>query len=300
MMSGTTRIDLAVRRYAHTAALLDGQLTAEGLDLRFADVEPIHRAFAPMVRELRYDASELAIATLFQAVEAGVPVAALPIVLHGNFHHRSISTLGASGIGPADLTGRRVGVRSYTQTTGLWVRAILTDTFGVASGDVTWVTNEGPHVESYQEPSNVERSDKKLLPLLQEGDVDAVLMGARSADHVQELVPLIADSEEHQRTFYDANGWIPINHLLVVRKDWLEDNPTAVRALYDAFAAAIDAARPDEPGGSVRETVVQHGITDTLVATLDTALRHAREQELISSDLSAADLFRDFEKYVGQ
>ncbi|MFC6704886.1 hypothetical protein [Flexivirga alba] len=299
-MSSVTRMDVAVRRYPHTGALLDGQVTADGLELHFANVEPIHRAFAPMVRELRYDASELAIATLFQAVEAGVPIAALPIVLHGNFHHRSLSALDGAALFPGDLRGRRVGVRSYTQTTGLWVRGILADTYGVAAQDVTWVTNEGPHVASYHEPSNVERTDKELLPLLREGDVDAVLIGARSADHVQELAPLIADSESQQSQFYDANGWIPINHLLVVRKDLLEDNPTAVRALYSGFAAAIDAARPDEPTGSVREIVVQHGITDTLLATLDAALRHAREQELISSDLSAADLFHDFEKYAGE
>lgn len=298
-MATTNRIKLAVRRYAHTAALLDGQRTAEGLDLRFADVEPIHRAFAPMVRELRYDASELAIATLFQAVEAGVPVAALPIVLHGNFHHRSISTLGSATIGPADLKGRRVGVRAYTQTTGMWVRGILSDTYGLASEDITWVTNEGPHVETYKEPSNVERTDKKLLPALQDGEVDAVLMGARSADHVQELVPLITDWEAQQARFVDEMGFVPINHLLVVRRDLLEENPSAVRSLYDAFAAAIDAARPDRPSGTTRETVVQHGISDTLLETLDAGLRHAREQRLIETNLSAADLFRDFEKHLG-
>lgn len=299
-MSNPCRITLAVRRYAHTEALLDGQLSARGLDLQFADVEPIHRAFAPMVRELRYDASEMAIATLFQAIEAGVPIAAVPIVLHGNFHYRSISSLGTSATKPEDLKGGRVGVRSYTQTTGLWVRGILTDTFGIASEDVTWLTNEGPHVESYREPANVERTDKKLIPALQDGDVDAVLMGARSVDHVQELVPLISDWESRQLQFHAENGWVPINHLLVVRQELLQNNPSAVRSLYDAFAGAIDAAKPATSTGSVREIVVQHGISETLLATLDAALRHAREQQLIQSDLSAVDLFRDFEERVGQ
>lgn len=296
----TKQIDLAIRRYPHTAALLDGRLAVGGLDLRFADIEPIHRAFAPMVRDLRFDASELAIATLFQAIEAGVPIAALPIVLHGNFHHRSISTLGSTAMQPADLKGHRVGVRSYTQTTAMWVRGILSDTYGLASDDITWVTNEGPHVASYTEPSNVERTDTRLLPALQEGDVDAVLMGARSADHVQELVPLITDWEAQQTRFFDDSGFVPINHLLVVRRDLLEENPSAVRSLYDGFAQAIDAARPDEPSGTVREVVVQHGISDTLLTTLDAALRHAREQRLVETDLSAADLFRDYEKHVAR
>lgn len=298
-MSDPCRIELAVRRYAHTEALLDAKLNTPGVHLEFADVEPIHRAFAPMVRELRYDASELAIATLFQAVEAGVPIAALPIVLHGNFHHRSISALGAAAVNPEDLKGRRVGVRSYSQTTGLWVRGILADEFGVSSRDITWVTNEGPHVESYREPANVERTETKLVDALQNGDVDAVLMGARSADHVQELVPLIADAARRQEEFYAQHGWVPINHLLVVRRDLLQDNPTAARSLYDGFSAAIDAARPAESTGTVRELVVRHGVSDTLLATLDAALDHAREQQLIRTDLHAADLFRDFEKHLG-
>lgn len=91
-----TRLTVALRRYPHTEPLLDGTVKV-ACDLDFPEIEPIHRAFAPMVRELRYDVSELAIATLLQAVEAGVPVAALPVVLHGNFHHKSISVWGGEG-----------------------------------------------------------------------------------------------------------------------------------------------------------------------------------------------------------
>ena len=49
--------------------------------------------------------------------------------------------------GPGDLSGRRVGVRAYSQTTGLWLRGILAEEFGVKPTDVRWVTFEGAHVE---------------------------------------------------------------------------------------------------------------------------------------------------------
>ncbi len=116
-------LKVALRDYPHTLPLKDGTVVPDGYDLDFAKVEPIHRAFAPMVRELRYEVSELAVATLLQAIEAGRPVVALPVVLHGNYHYRSIWTWkGHGGLSPADLRGRRVGVRAYSQTTGLWVR----------------------------------------------------------------------------------------------------------------------------------------------------------------------------------
>ncbi|MFE6888093.1 hypothetical protein [Streptomyces sp. NPDC057694] len=296
-----TRLTVALRRYPHTEPLLDGTVKVPGCELDLPEVEPIHRAFAPMVREQRYDVSELAVATLLQAVEADVPIAALPVVLHGNFHHRSISVWGGDGqLRPQDLRGRRVGVRAYSQTTGLWVRGVLSDTYGVRAQDVTWVTTEGAHVDGAPEPPNVEHTSAKLVDALREGDVSAVVMGARSADHVDGLVPLIGDWKDQQERFLDHHGWVPINHLAVVRKDLLRSEPGLVRALYQGLCAGIDAARPVEPSGSTRELVVRHGMSDTLLATLQTAIRYAREQELIASDLDAADLFADFNRYVGR
>ncbi|MER5437818.1 hypothetical protein [Streptomyces sp. NPDC002790] len=295
-----TRLTVALRRYPHTEPLLDGTVKTPGCDLDFPAIEPIHRAFAPMVREQRYDVSEMAIATLLQAVEAGVPIAAIPVVLHGNFHHRSISGWGGEGqLRPEDLRGQRVGVRAYSQTTALWVRGVLSDTYGVRAEDMTWVTREGPHVDGAHEPPNVERTSLGLVDALRQGDVAAVVMGARSADHVDGLVPLLTDWKEQQAGFLDHHGWVPINHLAVVRKDLLESEPRVVRALYQGLCASIDAARPVEPTGSTRELVVQHGMSDTLLATLQTAIRFAREQGLIKSDLDAADLFADFHRHVG-
>ncbi|MFE5839004.1 ABC transporter substrate-binding protein [Arthrobacter sp. NPDC056493] len=292
---------VALRDYEHTRPLKDGTVVAEGVDLEFVEVEPIHRAFAPMVREGGYDVCELAIATLFQAIEADRPVVALPVVLHGNFHHRSISIWNGEGrLSPEDLAGRRLGVRAHSQTTGLWVRGMLADTYGLRSQDVTWVTTEGPHVASADEPVNVERTDRKLVDLLTAGELSAVVMGARSADHVPGLEPLLPDWKARQDQYHQEHGWVPINHLAVVRRELAEAHPDGVRAVYRALQQSIDAARPEVPTGTTREMVIQYGVTDSLLATLETAIRYAREQEIIRTDLSAEKIFADFEKYVGE
>jgi 4,5-dihydroxyphthalate decarboxylase len=294
------QLTVAVRDYPHTRPLLDRTVPVLGCEVEFAEVEPIHRAFAPMVRELRYDVCELAIATLLQAFEAGVPIAALPVVLHGNFHHRSISGWGGEQqLRPEDLRGRRVGVRAYSQTTGLWVRGILSETYGVKAQDVTWVTTEGAHVDSYREPANVERIPGRLVDALRAGEVDAVVMGARSVEHVEGLEPLITDWKQQQEQFLRERGWVPINHLVVVRRDLLQSQPDVVRSVYRALCQSIDAARPATPTGSVRELAIQYGITDSLVNNLQTAIGYAREQQVIRTDLDASALFADFEKYVG-
>jgi 4,5-dihydroxyphthalate decarboxylase len=292
---------VALRDYEHTRPLKSGAITAEGVALDFVEVEPIHRAFAPMVRESRYDVCELAIATLFQAIEADVPVIALPVVLHGNFHHRSISIWNGDGrVHPEDLAGRRVGVRAHSQTTGLWVRGMLSDTYGLPSRNVTWVTSEGPHVATASEPANVERTDAKLVDLLAAGEVSAVVMGARSADHVPGLEPLLPDWKARQEEYHEHHGWVPINHLAVVRRELAEQHPEGVRAIYRALCQSIDAARPEVPGGTTREMVIQYGVTESLLATMDTAIRYAREQEIIQSELSAGEIFADFQNLVGE
>ena len=57
----------AVGLYPHTRALRSGEVASDRLRLVFADMPTINRAFAPMVREARFDVSEMAIATFLQA-----------------------------------------------------------------------------------------------------------------------------------------------------------------------------------------------------------------------------------------
>src|SRR5271166_2270083 len=104
----------AIGLYPHTRALRSGEISSEHLRLVFADMPAINRAFAPMVREARFDVSEMAIATFLQAKAYGKPLVLLPVTVAARFQQSALLCRADSDIrSPADLAGRRVGVRAY-------------------------------------------------------------------------------------------------------------------------------------------------------------------------------------------
>jgi 4,5-dihydroxyphthalate decarboxylase len=79
-MSEPAIVHAVLADYPHTRALKSGELTDPALRLHFTEVEPVHKAFAPMVRNEAYDLSELAIVTCLQAIAYDRPVVLLPVV----------------------------------------------------------------------------------------------------------------------------------------------------------------------------------------------------------------------------
>ena len=57
---------------------------------RIAAFVPIHRAFAPMAREQKFDLSEMAIVTAIMAFAYGKPLVILPVTLAARFQHHTL------------------------------------------------------------------------------------------------------------------------------------------------------------------------------------------------------------------
>ena len=134
---------MAIKRYPTNEALLNGTVTSPKLKLEFDEVEPIHNAFAPMAQKQVYDLSEMAVFTYLQAYTYGKPIILMPIVMASRHQHGCIifNTEFHKSLTPADLPGKRIGVRSYTQTTGAWVRNILMREHGLKLDAVEWITH---------------------------------------------------------------------------------------------------------------------------------------------------------------
>ncbi len=233
------RLSVAIGNYPHTAALKSGEVASPRFAFDFPEIKPVNRAFAPMARERRFDVSEMAIATVLQAIAYGVEIALLPVVLASRFQEAALIVRADSPLqSPAEMKGKRVGVRAYSQTTGLWLRGILKDSFGVAPADIAWTTFEGAHVAAYQDPTFVTRAatGKDLLDMLRAGELDAAIVGADVPDDPG-LRLLFADPQAVGEAFHARYGFVPINHMVVAKAE-LAREPGAAAELVRLFSAS--------------------------------------------------------------
>ncbi len=89
--------------------------------------------FKRVVRDLEFDVSEMAIMTHLIAKAHGKPYRMLPFVVMARLQHPFLvfNAERTPSLKPEDLHGKRVGVRSYSVTTGAWIRGILSDDYGI-------------------------------------------------------------------------------------------------------------------------------------------------------------------------
>src|SRR6266566_3556607 len=171
-------MQIAIGTYDHTRALKDGSVTSPKISFDFVEVSPITRAFRHMAAGLAYDVSEMALATYMLARSFGKPIIGLPIVLVRSSLLPGLVTAESSSItDPRELNGKTLGIRSYTQTSGVWVRGILQDGFGVDLSSLKWVTFEGSHLDEYVDPPNASRAaaDGNMADMVKSGELTAAI-----------------------------------------------------------------------------------------------------------------------------
>jgi 4,5-dihydroxyphthalate decarboxylase len=281
-------LSAAIGNYRHTEALKSGRIASDRLRLEFADIPTINRAFAPMVREQRFDVSEMAIATFLQAKAWGKPLVLLPVVMAARFQQSALLCRADGGIGgPADLAGRRIGVRAYSQTTGMWLRGILADEYGVRPERVRWITFEGAHVAEYRDPAWAERAPpaKELLTMLRDGELDAVIVGNEVPDDPS-LRTVFPDPEASAEAFWRHHHLVPVNHLVTVRRELVERYPDLLAELIRMFRDAKAAA----PFPSNGRDPLPIGRT-ALEPAIELALRYATEQRLLPRPLNPDEVW---------
>jgi 4,5-dihydroxyphthalate decarboxylase len=244
MPAGTT-LRIAIGDYPHTLPLKRGEITSPWLALDFVEVKPMYKAFLPMVREHAYDASEMALVTAIQAKAYDKGLKLLPAAMLSRFQHGTVLYNSARGkLTPADLPGKRIGVRSYSQTTGVWIRGILENDYGIDLSRAQWVTFEGGHVAEAHDPPGVIRAKpgQDITQMLIAGELDAAIYGAAMPDDPR-LQSLIPDPDAAARDWYAKHHLVPVNHMVVVTEDLARAKPEAVAELYRLLEAGKAAAK---------------------------------------------------------
>ena len=296
------------RTQGNNKALKDGTIRPRSFELEFVEVDPLIDAFRRMVRGLEFDVCEMALTTYITAREHGKKMTALPVFLVRAFHHGAILHNVNSGIRtPRDLEGKRVGVnRGYTVTTGVWARSVLQNEYGVDLGKVTWVLSGDEHVAEFKPPANVVPMEKgkKMGDLLASGELGAAINVETDSPDVK---PLIPNAKEAGFAALKSRGHYPINHLVVVRDELLEANPTLAEELFEAFAEAkrlyvgkLRAGAIEKPTAAdeVHRRVMEITGGDPLPygiepnrGTLEELVASAREQGIISRAPAIEELF---------
>jgi 4,5-dihydroxyphthalate decarboxylase len=177
-------------------------------------------AFKRVVRNLEFDVAEMAIMTFLVAKAYDKPYRLLPFVVVARYQHPYLvfSSEKHPDLKPKQLEGKRVGVRSYSVTTGAWIRGILMEDHGVDITKVQWVTFEEAHVAEFQDPPSVQRAPagKSIDAMLLAGELDAAILGALPTD--PRLKPVIPDPEAAGRRWGEEHGAIQLNHLVGVKR----------------------------------------------------------------------------------
>jgi 4,5-dihydroxyphthalate decarboxylase len=276
----TMRLRTLLGDHPCTAALKNGAIKSASVVFDFVDYSPTNKGFKPMVREQAFDVSEMAIVTDLMAKSFAKPMVLLPDVVLARFQHGFALYNAKQGtLKPADLNGKRVGIRSFTTTTGAWLRGILANDYGVDLNSIDWVTFEDAHVAEYVDTTKRAAAGKQIIQMLLDGELDAVL--GEKVEH-PDLKPLFADVPAEEKAWFAKHAVVPINHMVVVSKTLTDNHPEIVREVHRLLteSAAHSPAGPRfEPAEMLR--------------SLQMITRYAAQQQLIPREYAVDELFDD-------
>ena len=290
---GPVRLKTNLADSGLTKALKDGTVSSPLVQFEFAGPRIANQGFKPMVRENVFEAGELALVTYLQAKCYGKPYILMPAPIVSRFQHHTVGFAPEFGQkSPKDIEGGCVGVRTYSQTTGLWVRGILQHDFGVDLDSITWVTAEDGHLAVYVDPPNCVRKPEgeTLDGMLLKGELTAAILGDKLPEGV---APLIPEPHDVAREWQRRTGMFPINHMFVVREELSRERPDVVREIYRMIVES-NAAAPE----AVRKEVAPFGLAANRKA-IQTAIDWSLEQKLIPRRLEVDELFDDVTRTLG-
>ncbi|QIL83103.1 hypothetical protein G7047_26540 [Diaphorobacter sp. HDW4A] len=277
--------------YPKTAPLKAGQMKSDIVQLDIAPVDTAQTAFKDVVRGHQFDVAELAVVTYLLAFDAGHRYLLLPFVMNGAFHHKSIYARADDAFGPEELKGKRVAMRSYSQTTPTWVRGILHDEYGVKSADVEWWSQQGAHVAEYKDPEWVRSMDKALSleEALLAGQVDAIIAGG-AIENKDKLRHVIDAPQDAAKAWSARTSVVPINHVVVVKEALAKSHPEAVMETYRMLIESR-AQAGEMPAPSSRD--LQPFGFDALNLSLRKVIDYAYDQQMIKKRYAPEELYGD-------
>ncbi|HEX4884664.1 MAG TPA: ABC transporter substrate-binding protein [Casimicrobiaceae bacterium] len=279
------QLTLGCWNYDRTAALANGTVRPDGIDLVYLDM-PVEETFFRMLRYREFDVAEMSLSSYcVSLMRDPQPFIAIPVFPSRMFRHSSIFVSEAAGIRePRDLVGKRIGNPEYQMTAPVWIRGILQDEYGVPCDGVTYVTGgeEEPNRDEklkldLPERIRLERigPGQTLAAMLASGEI-AALQTARAPStfysqpgKVRRLFPGYVEIE---REYFRRTRIFPIMHTVVVRRELYARHPWIAQSLAKAFVEAQKLTYRDL------------AITNALMAMLPWLTAHVEETRALMGD----------------
>jgi 4,5-dihydroxyphthalate decarboxylase len=168
---------------------------------------------------------------------------AIPVFLLRNFTVRDIYTLKNSSLTPDKLSGSRIGIYNWTASGAIWYRHLVRY-FGQDPAAIKWVvggTDQPARVQSRVPLPNYVTDappDKSLTDLLLASELDAIFVPLPPKTyHPVEgpIVRLIPDFRAVERRYFEETRCYPPQHVLVLRREMWERDPSIGRRLLETF-----------------------------------------------------------------
>ena len=260
----------------------NGDIAVPGADLEFIHYEATHDAFKPMVNGQAFDVCEMAMTTLVMAKGYGRPLHMLPAVMIGRLQQPFASVnANVEMSSPADIAGKRIGVRSFAQTTVTWLRGILKEEYGADLDSAHWISFEDGHIPEAPDPSERAPAGKKMNQMLFDGELDIVL-GLKSDD--PRVRPLIPNPQAAAQAWYDKHQCFAINHVVAVTEDMVANHMDLLVEFYGALKKG--KASVPQPEGPDPKPMGFDGVRNSL----DLLITYANSLGLLPGPIRAEDL----------
>ena len=284
--------------------IADGAIKVEGFDVETAWDGGV--VYPSAFRTPVYDVIILPMSNFLIAMDKGLPLVGLPVIIDSFFPQTAIRVNKNAGIKTAkDLEGKRVGVRGFAFSPAVWGRGAMTDVYGLDLTKINWVVAEPNSLSGVDVPFRADFNVEvgaDLVADLESGKLDAVLWDRGGPKPTENTTFLFADPLGESLKYYEQSGVFPLNSMLVAKRETVDANPGFAQAVVDAYDQAWEryfSSVSDSvdfmglPMKWLRDNKlapIHNGVANNRKA-LDTIVRYAHEQGIISRQPALEELF---------
>ena len=130
-----------------------------------------------------------------------------------------------------------------------------------------------------------------MVNMLLSGELDAAIIGTDLPDDPR-LQPVLPDPHAAAQAWSLRNQTVPINHMVMVRKDMFQLRPDIVTQIYLLLAQSKAHAEGSQPA---TVDLTPFGVEANRKA-LEVLIRNATDQKLLPRPLTVDEIFEDFYK----